>query len=187
MKKILLASNSPRRRELLSQAGIDFEVKVSDVDENIGETDPEELVKKLSRLKAGAVYGNNKDRTVIGADTVVSIDGRILGKPTDKDDAFAMLRMLSGKTHQVFTGVTIFFPGEEPDAEPEIKTFAEKTDVTFYELTDEEIENYIETGEPMDKAGAYAIQGKGAVLVEKISGDYNTVVGLPLARTVRAV
>lgn len=180
MKKIILASASPRRRELLKQAGFSFEVMVSQADETITEKTPEAMVKELSGRKAQAVaQALAKGNLVIGADTLVVMDGRILGKPTDEIDAFRMLKELSGHTHQVYTGVTLL--GETDEGRVE-KVFVEKTDVTMYPMTDEEIQAYIGTGEPMDKAGAYGIQGRAAVFVKEIKGDYNNVVGLPIAR-----
>ena len=175
---IILASKSPRRRELLTLGGIDFTVKSSDVDETLpdGMTKPCEVVKYLSKIKAEAVYDG--DNVVIGADTVVAIDGNILGKPQDADDAKRMLKMLSGKVHSVFTGVTIISPKG-------VNSFYSETKVEFYSLTNEEIDEYILSGEPMDKAGAYGIQGKGSLLIKGIVGDYFNVVGLPLAQTVR--
>ncbi len=179
--KIILASASPRRRELLTLAGVDFEVRTSDVEEKVPEgMSPEETVKLLAGQKASAVAENFRNCCVIGADTVVVCGGRILGKPRDREQACEMLRTLSGKTHCVFTGVCIMCGAE-------VVSFAEKTEVTFYELTDEEIAAYTATGEPMDKAGAYGIQGRGCVLIKGISGDYFNVVGLPVARTVREI
>jgi len=174
--KIILASNSPRRKELLEQVGIEFEIMSSDVDEITDKTAPADVVMDLSRIKAEAVARNNKGVVVLAADTVVAYNGQILGKPKDEDDAFKMLKLLSGKAHQVFTGVTIV------DEAGESNSFFESTDVLMYENSDELIKKYIATGEPMDKAGAYGIQGKGAVLVKEIKGDYNNVVGLPLSR-----
>lgn len=174
--KIILASNSPRRKELLEQVGIEFEVMSSDVDEITDKTAPADVVMDLSRIKAEAVARNNKGVVVLAADTVVAYNGQILGKPKEEADAFKMLKLLSGKAHQVFTGVTIV------DEAGESNSFFESTDVLMYENSDELIKKYIATGEPMDKAGAYGIQGKGAVLVKEIKGDYNNVVGLPLSR-----
>lgn len=168
---LILASNSPRRKELLNMLGYEFKVKASDCDENTNLTDPEELVKELSLRKARAVACNSDD-TVIGSDTVVAIDGKILGKPKDKKDAENMLKLLSGKTHTVFTGVTIINGNT-------VITDCVGCDVVFKHLTQDEIIGYINTLEPMDKAGAYAIQGKGSAFVEKINGDYFAVVGFP--------
>ena len=177
--KIILASNSPRRKELLEQAGIDFEVKSADVEEITNKTLADEVVIELSQLKARAVAKDNPGRIVLAADTVVASNGKILGKPSTEDNAIEMLKSLSGKTHQVYTGVTIIY--EDGSS----KSFAEATDVVMYDNSEELIRKYVSTKEPMDKAGAYGIQGKGAVLVKEIKGDYNNVVGLPLARVYR--
>ncbi len=182
---IVLASNSPRRREILTQGGYEFTVDAADVDEDLGITDPVELVEELSAKKSMAIADRYPDKTVIGADTVVANDGEILGKPSDEMDAVLMLKKLSGKTHQVVTGVTVIYPSQ--DGIRNHKTFHEITDVTFYDLTDDEIKKYVQTGEPLDKAGAYGIQGRGALLVERISGDYLNVVGLPLAHLSRVL
>lgn len=179
--KIILASNSPRRKELLQQADVDFEVKAADIEEITTKTAPDDVVKELSLMKAKAIADTNPNRIILAADTVVACDGHILGKPVDEADAFNMLKMLSGKTHQVYTGVAII--GIDGD----IVNFAECTDVTMFENSDETIRAYISTGEPMDKAGAYGIQGKGAILVSHINGDYNNVVGLPLAKVYRSL
>ncbi len=177
--KIVLASGSPRRRELLIQAGIEYVVDPADIEEITKETLPSKVVEDLSRQKALAVAASHKGEVVLAADTVVAFDDKILGKPADEEDAFKMLTVLSGRTHQVYTGVTIV---RESGA---IKTFSECTEVKMYDNTPEQIRSYIASKEPMDKAGAYGIQGLGAVLVEKIEGDYNNVVGLPLARVYR--
>lgn len=176
---IILASQSPRRKELLKLCGFEFEVKPADADETLPEgLSPAEAVSYLSRIKAQAA--DDKENLIIGSDTVVALHGEILGKPADEKDAFIMLKKLSGKTHSVFTGVTLI------KKEKEI-TFYEETKVEFYSLTDEEIENYIKTKEPMDKAGAYGIQGFGGLLVKGIQGDFNNVVGLPVARLKREI
>lgn len=187
MSNIYLASSSPRRKELLTQVGIDFIVISPQCDESADIELPDELVEELSRRKSLAGLEMIKkmpdvstDSIVIGADTVVAYDGIILGKPKDDINAFNMLKMLSGNTHEVYTGVTLtYLDGRAP------VTFSERTEVTFYELTDKEIEDYISTAEPMDKAGSYGIQGYGATLVEKIHGDYFNIVGLPIARLAR--
>ena len=166
---LILASNSPRRKELLSMLGYEFEIRASDCDESTDIRDPAELVKELSKRKAHAIERTLCD-TVIGSDTVVSVNSKILGKPQDKNDAFNMLKQLSGRTHTVYTGVCII-QGNNEIIE------AVSCDVTFKKMTDSEIENYIASGEPMDKAGAYGIQGKGSAYVEKINGDYFAVVG----------
>lgn len=179
MAEIILASASPRRKELLTTAGIDFVVKVADVDEVIDETlTPDGVVMSLALQKAGAVAVQNPESVVIGADTVVVLDGKILGKPKSEENAIELLTMLSGKTHTVYTGVALI-KGEK------VKTFCEATQVEFYDLTKEEIEAYVATKEPMDKAGAYGIQGKGCVLIRKINGDYFNVVGLPVSAVYR--
>lgn len=176
---IVLASASPRRRELLERAGVTFTVKVSDADEHIEpETPPHEAVTFLARQKAQAVSRTCPDDLVIGADTVVVYGGEILGKPADAADAVRMLQMLSGKTHTVYTGVCLM-RGDKAE------TFCEQTQVTFYPLTQREIGDYVATGEPMDKAGAYGIQGRGCTLVQRIDGDYFNVVGLPVAALCR--
>ncbi len=179
MEKIILASGSPRRRELLELAGVPFIVQTADVDESIpAGTSPEEAVQLLAVKKARAVEA--KQRLVLAADTVVALDGVIFGKPRNEEDAKEMLRTLSGKIHQVHTGVCIR-RGEREEV------FCETAQVEFYPLTEEEIERYVASGEPLDKAGAYGIQGKGALLVRRIAGDYYTIVGLPVARVVRAL
>ena len=178
MKKIILSSASPRRKELLEQIGVKFDIIVSDIDENIdGDMDPTELVKKLALMKAENVYDSAKDKdlVVIGADTIVVHEGSIIGKPADEKDAFEILSRLSDSVNYVYTGVAVVSRGS-------IITFYEKTKVHMKNMTEKDIYEYIKTSEPMDKAGAYGIQGLGAVFVEKIEGDYNNVVGLPLAR-----
>lgn len=185
--KIILASQSPRRRELLKRAGYEFDIVPSGKEEIITKNLPGEVVIVLSSQKACDVYDRisedkanvNKDLLVIGADTVVSIDGKILGKPRSRQDAYDMLKELQGRTHEVYTGVTFVY--NEND-KIKIHSFNECTKVTFYAMTDKEINAYIETGEPMDKAGAYGIQGLCAVYIKEIAGDYNNVVGLPIAR-----
>ena len=183
MDKIILASQSPRRRELLTQIGLDYQVIPSTVEEVITETDPKLVVQELSRQKAedvaGSVLRDREGILVIGADTVVSYRGHILGKPADEADAVRMLSMLQGKAHSVFTGVTLIRRG--PEEEWQV-TFAEETRVHMYPMTGEDIRWYVGTGEPMDKAGAYGIQGLCARFVEKIEGDYNNVVGLPVGK-----
>lgn len=176
-KQLILASGSPRRKEILTQVGLTFTVIKSDVEEVITKTNPGEIVMELSAQKAQDVYSRleaPENFLVLGSDTVVAYDGNILGKPEDEEGAFAMLRMLSGKSHSVFTGVTLV-------SDAGVDTFYEETKVEFYEMSDEEIRNYIKTGEPMDKAGAYGIQGKAAAFIKGISGDYYNVVGLPVA------
>ena len=183
MDKIILASQSPRRRELLTQIGLTYEVIPSTVKEVITETDPKLVVQELSRQKAedvaGSVLRDGEEILVIGADTVVSYQGQILGKPVDTDDAVRMLSMLQGNAHSVFTGVTLIRRGLKETWQV---TFAEETRVHMYPMTEAEIRWYVGTGEPMDKAGAYGIQGLCARFVEKIEGDYNNVVGLPVGK-----
>jgi len=183
MHKIILASQSPRRRELLAQVGIVYEVIPSKVEEKITKSDPVEVVIELSQQKAFDVGGDTDcgiedGSVVIGADTIVVQDGNILGKPKDRDDAIQMLESLQGKTHSVYTGVTLYYKDVQ---EPVSVSFAKETKVTFYKMSRDEIEAYVNTKEPMDKAGAYGIQGLSAVFIEKIDGDYNNVVGLPVA------
>lgn len=183
MKKIILASNSPRRREILAAAGIRFEVIPSEIEENITADSPEELVKGLSLLKCTDVAKRmGPGFTVIGADTIVVHDGQIMGKPKDGADAFNMLKSLKGDTHAVYTGVTVI----DTDTGKKM-TFNERCEVRMFDVSNEAIRKYIETGEPMDKAGAYAIQGRGAFLVERINGDFYTVMGLPIARLMKVL
>ena len=175
---IILASGSPRRRELLEQIGVkNYRIVSPDVDEHVeGHPAPEELVELLSRRKAEAVGAKaGADALVIAADTVVALDGAILGKPHSREEAGAMLAALSGREHAVYTGLTVL----RGDA---LDTGHEVTEVVFRTLTSPEILDYVSTGEPLDKAGAYGIQGYGALLVEGIRGDYFNVVGLPLCR-----
>ena len=183
MRKIILASASPRRREILEGAGVHFEIITSGAEEKSTKTDPAELVEELSYIKASGTdtLVKDSDSVVIGADTVVACDGKILGKPESEEDALKMLTLLQGRTHQVYTGVTILYGGRD---ERKRKTFHECTDVTCYPVSREEILEYIRTGEPMDKAGAYGIQGLWGIYVQKICGDYNNVVGLPAARLI---
>ena len=186
--KIILASASPRRRELLGQIGLDFEIRVSDVEEKVTASEPGAVVEELSRQKAEAVFeslgkmpGDElEDVLVIGADTVVAVGGRILGKPSNVGEAAEMLKMLSGKTHEVYTGVCLLYRRNAGGVEQ--KNFHEMTKVGFYPMTDKEISYYVSTGECMDKAGAYGIQGMGARYIKGLEGDYNNVVGLPIGR-----
>ncbi|MFA9377381.1 MAG: nucleoside triphosphate pyrophosphatase [Lachnotalea sp.] len=178
MNNIILASASPRRKELLEQINVKFTVKPSTCEEIITEEDPAKVVVSLSHQKAVDIAQNESAALVIGSDTVVSIDNHILGKPKNKEDAFRMLKLLQGKTHQVYTGVTVI---NSHGDKIEMYSFYSTTDVSFYEMTDEQIYTYIDSGEPMDKAGAYGIQGKSAIYIKEIYGDYNTVVGLPVA------
>lgn len=176
---LILASNSPRRKELLSLITTDFIVRAADVDETLPDgISAEKAVVYLSELKAKAVF-NGVD-TVLGADTIVVLDGEILGKPRDDEEAFSMLRALSGRKHSVYTGVTILSQNGE-------HSFYRETEVFFNELSDEEIWAYIKTGECRDKAGAYGIQGYGSRFVSKINGDYFNVVGLPVSAVYQAI
>lgn len=180
MKKIILASASPRRSELLKRAGVEFEVRVSNRAENYNSRLPRDIVEELSHMKAEAVAeGITEDALVIGSDTVVVRDGEILGKPRDPEDAVRMLGSLQGRQHQVYTGVSLLV-GEK--GRWETCTFSECTEVVFYPVSEKEIRDYVSTGEPMDKAGAYGIQGGFYPYVKEIHGDYNTVVGLPVGR-----
>jgi septum formation protein len=178
--KIILASASPRRRELLRLVGIEHEVKPADIDESIREGEkPHDYAERLAREKAELVDdGADSNQVVIGADTTVVIDDEILGKPADAREAEAMLGKLSGRTHTVITAVAVCRSGETWSS-------VEEVTVTFRTLSRPEIKSYIATGEPMDKAGAYGIQGFGATIVDRIEGDYFAVMGLPLARLVR--
>ncbi len=183
--RLILASASPRRRELLEQIGATFQVMPAKGEEVITKEQPEQAVMELSRQKAEEIAEKiadgiaDEDVLVLGADTVVVYEGKILGKPKDESDARAMLSMLNGRTHSVFTGVTVIVM---KNGTSQIHSFYEETEVSMYPMTDAQISYYIRTWEPMDKAGAYGIQGKGAVFIEKIHGDYNNVVGLPVAK-----
>ncbi len=183
-RSIILASGSPRRRELLTLLFDEFEVIVSDCQETVTSQDPEKVTEELALQKAEAVAGSLPLRTdpviVIGADTVVSIDGKILGKPADQKQAVDMLRVLSGKSHNVSTGVALV--GLEDGRQTRLKVFSETTKVRVAELTEEEIISYVNTSEPYDKAGAYGIQGMFGKHIQGIEGDYNNVVGLPVHR-----
>lgn len=178
VKRLILASGSPRRQELLAMLGIPFEVIISDAEEIITHTSPAKVTEELSRCKAEAVAHQVTDAIVIGADTVVSVDDRILGKPKDKEEAGEMIASLQGRSHMVYTGVTIL----EVDAEGGIcgHTFLEETRVFVASMNEKEIAEYIASSEPYDKAGAYGIQGSFGKFVERIDGDYYNVVGLPV-------
>ncbi len=181
MKRFIAASNSPRRRELLTLAGYRFEVVPSDADETLeNSTNAEAAVHELAKRKALFVSEKNKGAVVLGCDTVVALDGTILGKPESDEEAFAMLKSLSGREHEVYTGVYIT-DGEKSES------FVSCTKVEFYPLSDETIRSYIATNEPRDKAGAYGIQGLGSMLVKRIDGDYFTVMGLPLNECARTL
>lgn len=176
---LILASASPRRKELLELLQLPFEVIGSEVEEVVDENlHPEVMVQSLAQQKAESVAKTNPHAFVIGSDTLVVFQGKMLGKPKSEEEALEMLTMLSGQTHEVYTGVSIVQNGNQ-------HSFCEKTSVTFYSLSQREIEEYVNTGEPMDKAGAYGIQGYGALLVKEIKGDYYAVMGLPIARTKR--
>ena len=179
MNRIILASGSPRRKELMALTGLDFEIMISQADESLPvNISPKEAVETLSFKKAEAI--NEKNCIIIGADTVVALDNKILGKPSSKEEARKMLLSLSGKVHSVYTGVTLI-------KNDFVLTFSEKTDVEFFSLSEEEIENYLLLPEYKDKAGAYGIQGIGGLFVKKITGDYNNVVGLPISRLYREI
>ena len=180
-RRFILASASPRRSEILKNSGYEFEVIVSDADEALPDgIGADEAVLLLSKIKAESVSKSNRGSVVLGCDTVVSLDGKILGKPKDETQAFEMLRSLSGKIHKVYTVVTVT-DGERSES------FLNETQVEFYPLSEETIATYIATGEPMDKAGAYGIQGFGSVLVRKIDGDYFSVMGLAVNESARAL
>ncbi len=184
MNKIILASASPRRRELLEQIGLEFEVIPSDIEEKPQNRIPCEMVMELSAVKAEDVFGRlsgekKNSAIVLGADTVVALGDQIMGKPGSRERAETMLTLLQGKTHQVYTGVTLIC---QKEGVPVQVSFYERTDVAMYPMSGEEIRAYVDTGEPMDKAGAYGIQGKCAVFIKEIQGDYYNVVGLPVAR-----
>ena len=173
--QIILASQSPRRKELLGLFHIPFTVRVADIDETMDETKPPfEEVARVSRLKAMATEKETDD-IVIAADTIVVCEGKVLGKPKTEEEAVEMLTLLSGRDHQVMTGVTVLCDGRET-------VFTEITDLHFRELSDHEILRYVQSGEPMDKAGAYGIQGGAALFCEKMAGDYYNVMGLPVCR-----
>ncbi|HAQ08598.1 MAG TPA: septum formation inhibitor Maf [Bacillus bacterium] len=179
MQNLILASSSPRRKELLENLRLTFEISSSDADESFGEDmSPAEVVMELASRKSRTVSAKLPDSFIIGSDTVVVHDRTILGKPASGQEAFEILKKLSGNTHSVYTGVSIISPEKEA-------IFYEKTDVTFWELSDEDIDTYIKSGEPFDKAGGYGIQGFGSMLVKQINGDYYTVVGLPVSRLIR--
>ena len=184
-KRVILASASPRRKEILERLSVKFEVMVADVDENAEVTkEPSNYVCKTAKKKADAVAKkladkDKKNLIIIAADTAVYCD-KILGKPKDKDQAEGMLRMMSGKTHQVYTGVAII--SYDKNGQADAFDFADKTDVTMWELSDYEIDQYIASGEGFDKAGGYGIQGQAAWFIKKINGDYLNVVGLPVSR-----
>ena len=175
MNRVILASKSPRRKELLELLKIPFEIIVSDIDEQIDyDNDLVKEIEKLSYQKANAVFRDHPDALVIGSDTIVKIGNDVLGKPHSVEEAKQMLRELSDNTHEVVTGVTIL-------CKENAETFSSVARVSFYPLSEEEIEEYVSTNEPMDKAGAYAIQGDAAKFIRCSEGDYYTIVGLPIA------
>jgi len=179
MRQIILASQSPRRKALLEQVGLLFKVHAAQIEETLDVTcSIPQAIEKLAYDKAKAVAEMFPEDIVIGADTVVCLQNQILGKPHSDQEAKAMLKQLSGKTHQVITGVSILSKSEED-------RFHVISDVTFYDISDDEIDAYVASGEPMDKAGAYGIQGKGAIFVAKIVGDYYNIVGLPVAEVMQ--
>ena len=191
--KIILASGSPRRKQLLTQTGFEFEICISQCEEKITSHDPKKVCMELSLQKALDVasmikaynqkhddIASDRDLIIIGADTIVAIDDEILGKPKDDDEAVQMLKKLSGKEHDVYTGVSFVFMSS--DGRVGEHSFYERTGVSVYDLDDDEIRDYVDSGEPLDKAGAYGIQGSFAKYIKEISGDYFNVVGLPVAR-----
>lgn len=193
-KRIILGSASPRRRELLSQIGVEFEVRVSDKEEIYKSSIPEEIVKELSLMKAENVAsdlleniadGSIKDTVVIGADTIVVLDDEILGKPSDEEDAVCMLTRLQGREHWVYTGVAVLDFG--PDGEKTVINYPVGTKVYVNAMTEDEIRAYVATIDPLDKAGAYGIQGRFAAYIDRIDGDYYNVVGLPVSRVYRTL
>lgn len=178
--QVILASGSPRRKELLELIGVDFKIITSNKEEVITSTNPEQVVKELSLMKAEDVAESITGPAIIlGADTVVAHGGRILGKPKDAEDAVTMIRSFAGDDHFVYTGVCII--RKEADGSVKKISFAEGTRVTVYPMTEEEIKRYVASGEPMDKAGAYAIQGLFAPYIKGIEGDYYNIVGFPIA------
>ena len=193
MKKIILGSASPRRRELLSQIGVSFEVRTSGREEIYHSAIPEEIVRELALMKAENVAGDltdeqneaPKDTIVIGADTIVVLDGKILGKPVDEKDAADMIGALQGRSHEVYTGVAIL--DYDAQGEKNVSVHAVGTKVYVNPMDEAEISAYIDTGEPMDKAGAYGIQGRFAAYIDRIEGDYYNVVGLPVSYVYKAL
>ena len=181
---LILASASPRRQELLRNAGISFVVQPADIDETpLASEEARECAERLAREKALVVSRNRPGDLVLGADTVVVVDGILLAKPADAEDAARMLRILSGRQHQVITGVCLALARERQA--PDITVASETTVVTVSDIPEQEIREYVATGEPMDKAGAYAIQGRASRWIPRIEGDYSNVVGLPVALVYR--
>ena len=179
--KYILASASPRRKELLTQAGFQFQVIPSSVKETITKTVPSEIVMELAFQKAEDVFRRygQKNCVIIGADTIVVYRDEILGKPADQAEAYDMLSMLADRTHQVYTGVSLVISRK---GQVHTRTFYESTDVTFCPICKEDLHAYVDSGDPLDKAGAYGIQGAFAIHVKRISGDFNNVIGLPICR-----
>ncbi|MDF2538765.1 MAG: hypothetical protein K0S76_1786 [Herbinix sp.] len=187
MYRIILASESPRRKEIMELMGISYEVMASNVKEEVAETEPAAMVQALAALKtenivARLIQSNKEeeDNIIIGADTMVFYREHALGKPKNKEDAIRMLSMLSNNTHEVYTGVNIII--RKQNGERRVLTFAVCTKVTVQSMTIEQIKDYVDSGEPMDKAGAYAIQGKFGIYIKEINGDYYNVVGFPIAK-----
>lgn len=197
--KLVLASASPRRRELLEQVGLSFQILPSDCEEICCLEIPEDLVADLAKQKAENVASKVREQiqdhsfscspeeavVILGSDTVVAMDGKILGKPKDEEDAFQMIRNLQGKRHQVYSGVALSVLSGATGEEGQLCCFHERTEVEVYAMTEEEIRKYVATGEPMDKAGAYGIQGRFAEYIKGIVGDYYNVVGLPVSRVMQ--
>ncbi len=198
--KLILASGSPRRRELLSEAGLEFTVRVSEAEEIYHASKPAEIVQELSEIKALAVAREILKESaeiispepciILGADTVVSADGRILGKPADPEEAAEMIRAIQGRAHEVYTGVCLILllpcGREEPGLRTsEIRGFSEGTCVHVVPLSEQEIQNYVACGESLDKAGAYAIQGEFGKYIDRFEGDYENVIGLPVKRVLK--
>lgn len=183
--KLILASGSPRRREILAQAGISFEVVPSDADETVDKTEPYKVVEELSLRKAMDVADRQSgDCIVIGADTVVACNRQILGKPADEEEACQMIRLIQGRSHAVYSGVTLL---HKKGGQIQPYTFHEKTEVEVVPMTEEEIRDYVTKGESLDKAGAYGIQGAFAAYIRGIQGDYYNVVGFPLCRFIQVL
>ncbi len=182
LPKLILASGSPRRSEILNSVGWEFTKDVPDIDESeLANENPEDYVQRLAREKAEAVAKKYDEAIVLGADTTVVIDNQIIGKPNDLDDARRMIKMLSGNWHEVLTGVAIVKISNSKFQIPNLSVGIQKTRVKFAEMSDEEIEYLVQFGEPLDKAGAYAVQAQAALFIEKIEGDYWNVVGLPIS------
>lgn len=197
MRELILASGSPRRRELLEQIKVPFRVMVSDAEETETDTDPGQVVKALAARKAIQVAKEIEEGLVLGADTVVSVDGEILGKPKNREDARQMLEKLQGRAHSVFTGVALVEKQKNDTAQSDttgrpsdsrvLENFYRETRVHVHQMSDQEIENYLDTGDAFDKAGSYGIQGPFAAFVDGIEGDYNNVVGLPVSAVYQAL